>query len=133
MKKSDKAKALIEKKLKQQQKQAEILVKIKDHKDKNGGHPHVILEDIDDKHVSVGLSTKNKKGKNHPNKPLTKSPLNDGKYSYARRQGTVDNKSNYYKPRQGEMPLEDYEIVKRYGNRAKEKYLRKKNNDRPNT
>ena len=31
------------------------------------------------------------------------------------------------------MPLEDYEIVKRYGNRAKEKYLRKKNNDRPNT
>lgn len=35
----------------------DIPVTIKTHKDKNGGHPHIIVDNIDDKHVSVGLST----------------------------------------------------------------------------
>ena len=49
-----------------------ITVEIKNHNDKNGGHPHIIVDNIDDKHVSVGLTHDKKKGKNHPNYPLQK-------------------------------------------------------------
>lgn len=38
-----------------------VQVTIKNHKDKNGGHPHVIIDNIDNKHVSVGLTTTQKK------------------------------------------------------------------------
>lgn len=111
-----------------------ISVNIKDHADKKGGHPHVILENIDDKHVSVGLTTRPKKGKNHPNYKLGTSPLSDGKTSYMRRQGTVAPINEYMNPRSGKMLPDDYEKAIEYGNKAKQKYLdNKKSNDVPNT
>ncbi len=100
-----------------------VPVQIKDHRDSNGGHPHIIVDDVDNNHVSVGLTTQKKKGKNHPNYPLSKSPLNDGKKSYIRRQGTVAPKKEYNNPRTGEMTSEDYEKAKEYGERAKRRYL----------
>ena len=103
-----------------------VPVIIKDHKDQQGGHPHVIVDDIDRKHVSVGLSTDPKKGKNSPNYRLEKSPLNDGKTSYMRRQGTVAPYGEYEKPRQGSMTPKDYQRATEYGIKAKEKYLSKK-------
>ena len=98
-------------------------VLIKKHKDKKGGHFHVILEDIDDCHVSVGLTTKPKKGKNSPNYKLQKSPLNDGKTSYMRRQGLVAPKTEYIESRSGSMTQHDYERAQLYGTKAKKKYI----------
>ena len=49
-----------------------IQVIIKTHNDTKGGHPHIIVDNVDNKHVSVGLSTKPKKGKNSPNYKLEK-------------------------------------------------------------
>ncbi len=107
-----------------------VPVRIKTHTDKKGGHPHVILEDFKDgkkdMHVSVGLSTKKTKGKGSKNYALEKSPLNDGKTSYMRRQGTVDVKENYHKPRAGNMTPKDFERAKEYGAKAKKSFLRKK-------
>ena len=103
-----------------------VRVIIKRHKDSNGGHPHVIVDDIDDKHVSVGLTTTPKKGKNHPNIKLEKDPLSEGKTSYMRRQGTVDSKARYYKPEQGSMSSDDYAKAKQIGEKAKRKYIERK-------
>ena len=50
--------------------QRSIPVRIKTHNDRNGGHPHIIVDDIDDKHVSVGLTHDKYKGKNHKNYTL---------------------------------------------------------------
>lgn len=113
-----------------------ITVTIKFKNDKNGGHNHVIVDNIDDNHVSVGLSTKPKKGKNSPNYTLDISPLLDGQTSYMRRQGTVAPKKSYGKPREGKMTEKNLERAKRYGEKAKKKYIEKKNkknNDVPNT
>lgn len=99
-----------------------VPVRIKDHRDNKGGHPHIILGDIGDNHVSVGLSTKPRKGKNHPNYPLKRSPLGDGKTSYMRKQGIVDKKSSYTKPRMGNMAKDDYGVARKYGERAVEKF-----------
>lgn len=109
-----------------------VSVKVKTHNDANGGHPHVIVDNIDDKHVSVGLSTQKKKGKNHTNYPLERSPLNDGKHSYMRRQGTVAPKWEYEKPRKGKMTPKDYAQAKTYGARAKNKYITEKNAKKSN-
>lgn len=103
-----------------------VYITIKKHNDKNGGHPHIIMDDIGNKHVSIGLSTKPKKGKNHPNYPLEKSPLNDGKNSYMRRQGTIAPKTEYEGPRKGSITSKDYEQAKVYAERAKQKYLAEK-------
>lgn len=114
-------------------KQSLVSVSIKDHADKKGGHPHVILDNIDDNHVSVGLTTRPKKGKNHPNYKLGTSPLSDGKTSYMRRQGTVAPTKEYMNPRGGKMLPDDYKKAKEYGDKAKQKYLdNKKSNDVPN-
>ena len=102
-----------------------IKVIIKNHKDKKGSHPHVILEDIENKHVSVGLSTHPKKGKTSPNYKLEQSPFNDNKESYMRRQAIVEPKRNYNNPRTGKMTFKDYSKAKEYGNKAKQKYLDK--------
>lgn len=112
-----------------------VSVTIKNHKDTRGGHPHVIIENIEDKHVSVGLSTKPKKGNNAPNYKLETSPLGDGKQSYARRQGIVDAQKNYEKPRKGKLTPKDYSRVKEYADKAKKKYLEKtkKSSEPPNT
>lgn len=106
-----------------------IPVAIKTHTDKNDGHPHVIMEDIEDKHVSVGLSTQKKKGKSKKsgtNYTLEKSPLDDGKTSYMRRQGTVASKKEYKNPRDGTMTSKDYAQAKIYAERAKQKHLKEK-------
>ncbi len=102
-----------------------IPVRIKTHTDKNDGHPHVIMGNIDDKHVSVGLSTQKKKGKGKKsgtNYSLEKSPLDDGKNSFMRRQGTVAPKKEYKNPCDGTMTPKDYEQAKVYAERAKQKY-----------
>lgn len=106
----------------------DISVVIKKHDDKNNGHPHVILEDFEgDKHVSVGLTTQKHKGTNSTGKNyrLEKDPLGEVKESYMRRQGTVDLQKNYSNPRKGKLTKKDYERALLYGQRAKEKYLKK--------
>lgn len=100
-----------------------VTVLIKQHKDKKGGHPHVVLEDIDDKHVSVGLTHARKKGKNSPNYAMEYDPLGGNKPSYMHRQGTVDNKKAYYNNRKGKMSAKDYDKAKEYGDKAKKKYI----------
>ena len=105
-----------------------IPVNIKTHKDNRGGHPHVIVDNIDKNHVSVGLSTKATKGQGSKNYKLEKSPLNDGKTSFMRRQGTVAPYGEYEKPRKGTMTPKDYNQAKIYGERAKQKYINEKKN-----
>lgn len=104
-----------------------ITVTIKFKGDKNGGHSHVIVDNIDDNHVSVGLTTKPKKGKNHPNYALEISPLANGKKSYMRRQGTVAPKKSYTNQSTGKMTKKDHARAKEYGERAKQKYIEEKN------
>lgn len=107
-----------------------ISVFIKDHKDNNGGHPHVIVDNIDNKYVSVGLTTQRYKGKSPragKNYSLKNNPLNEkADPTYMRRQAVVDDKEKYYKPRTGKMDKEDYEKAKEYGEKAKQKYLDEK-------
>lgn len=103
-----------------------IKVTIKFKSDKNGGHNHVIVDNIDDKHVSVGLSTKPKKGKSATNYKLEQSPFPDGKTSYLRRQGTVAPKQSYTSSRKGKMTKKDHERAVQYGERAKQKYIEEK-------
>lgn len=102
-----------------------VSVTIKNHRDKNGGHPHVIVDDIDDKHVSVGFTRDNMKGKGHPNYTLEVNPLGGGDASYMRRQGTVAPKKEYIEPRFGVMTPKDFAKAKEYGERAKQKYIEK--------
>ncbi len=114
-----------------------VPVKVKKHRDKNGAHNHVILGDIDNNHISVGLSTKSKKGKKGGNNfPLKKDTLDVGQKgykpqnpTYMRRQATVDNQNNYYRSLKGSMVKEDYQQAMVYGNRAKAKYLSNKKNN----
>ena len=72
-----------------------VTVLLKRHRDSQGNHNHVILEDIDDRHVSVGITTSPKKGKNSPNYKCQNDIIGNGKLSYLRRQGIVDLKTNY--------------------------------------
>lgn len=105
-----------------------IPVQIKDHNDINGGHPHAIMDNIDNCHVSVGLSTKKTKGKKGGNNyPMQKSPLCDGKDSYMRRQAGVYPVREYNNPRNGAMTEKDYAQAKKYADKAKQKYIAKKN------
>lgn len=110
------------------QKKDIVRVTTKIHNDAKGGHPHIIVDNIDSKHVSVGLTTKATKGKGSTNYHLEKSPFDDGKKSYVRRQGIVDDVKKYNNPKLGTLTQKDYEQVKIYGERAKEKYLDKKKN-----
>lgn len=103
-----------------------ITVTIKFKPDKNGGHNHVIVDNIDENHVSVGLTTKPKKGKNATNYKLEQSPLSDGKTSYMRRQGVVAPKKTYGKERSGIMTKKDYARAGEYGEKAKQKYIEEK-------
>lgn len=101
-------------------------VKIKNYRDNKGGHPHVIVDDIDDKHISLGLTKDKYKGKNATNYKCQTSPLGDGKESYMHRQAQVKPKGQYYRPRDGMMEIGDYNRAQEYGERAKKKYLGKK-------
>ena len=112
-------------------KKNDIVVTIKTHKDYNGGHPHAIMDNVDNKHVSVGFSTQKKKGKvkkSGTNYTMEKSPLDDGKQSYMRRQAIVASITEYEKPRRGTMTPKDYEQAKQYADKAKQKYIDRKNN-----
>ena len=104
-----------------------VPVLLKRHKDRNGGHRHVIMETFDDKHVSVGISKQSTKGKksNSTNYTCETDVLGSGVLSRMRRQGTVDNISNYHDPRSASMSEKDYEQAKIYAQRAKEKHLKK--------
>ena len=105
-----------------------VPVRIKKHVDQNGGHHHVILEDLEDNHVSVGLSTRSKKGRNSnsTNYKLDRDPLGGNKDSYMRRQGTVDKKDRYYRERGGSMSPKDFAKAREYGEKAKKKYFQTK-------
>lgn len=94
------------------------------HGDKNKGHHHVILDEIDDNYVSVGLTTKAKKGKNHPNYKLDRDPFGSSGASYMRRSGSVHRKVEYSaSTRKGTMTPKDYSKAVQYGNSAKNRYI----------
>lgn len=103
-----------------------VLVIIKRHHDTKGNHPHIIIDDMEDKHVSIGLSTHPNKGKGSTNYSLDRDPLGSNKKSYMRRQGVVAPKSSYFNPQTGKMIEKDYIRAKQYGEKAKQKYLSKK-------
>ena len=103
-----------------------VSVILKRHKDSNGGHQHVILENIGDKHVSVGLTSRVKKGRNSTNYKCETDVLGNGKKSFLRRQGIVDPINNYDSPRSATMTEKDYARAKIYGERAKQKYFNKR-------
>ncbi len=100
-------------------------IRIKNYRDQNGGHPHVIVDDINSNYVSVGFTHSPKKGKGHPNYPLEVNPLGGSEKAYMRRQGTVAPQNDYYEPRDGIMTEADYAKAKEYGERAKRKYIEK--------
>ena len=102
-----------------------ISVTIKFKNDKNGGHPHIIVDNLAENHVSIGLSTHAKKGKNSPNYKLTVNPLGGSKQAYMRRQGTVAPKGSYHDPKKGVMTPNDYDKAKTYGDKAKHKHIEK--------
>lgn len=103
-----------------------VSVTVKQHYDSKGNHPHVIVDNIDDCHVSVGLTHDKKKGKNSPNYALERDPLGGTEQSYMHRQGTVAPVNTYYGQRSGCMTPKDYSKAKEYGAKAKQKYSVKK-------
>ena len=112
-----------------------VPVTVKKHRDNKGNHNHVILGSVGNKHVSVGLTTQAKKGKNSTNYRLQKDTLDVGQKGYKpknptfmRRQGTVDDKTNYHRELKGSMTKKDYNKAVEYGNKAKEKFVQKKSN-----
>ena len=101
-------------------------VEIRKHNDAKGGHPHIMLDTVGDKNVSVGTTHDKKKGKNHPNIPLEVNPLGGSEKTYLRRQGTVDSKENYSKTkRTGKLTETDFAKAKQIGEKAKHKELKK--------
>ena len=101
-------------------------VEIRKHNDAKGGHPHIMVDTVGDKNVSVGITHSKKKGKNHPNLPLEVNPLGGTEQTFLRRQGTVDNKENYGATAQtGKMTVTDNAKAKQIGERAKQKELNK--------
>lgn len=120
-------------KIKRERKINLVPVKVKRFRDKKGGHPHVIVDKIDNKNVSVGITHDKSKGKGSTNYGLKRNPLGGKGKSYLRRQGTVADKSNYYGSQKGIMTPKDYTVAKKYGKRAKEKYINKKSSEVPNT
>lgn len=60
-----------------------VTVEIKIHSDAKGGHPHVMLGQVQDKNVSVGITHSAKKGKKHSNIPLQHNPLGEDKIGRA--------------------------------------------------
>lgn len=110
---------------KRSQKNNLVPVTVKQHYDSKGNHPHVIMDDIDDCHISVGLTHDKKKGKNSPNYALERDPLGGEEQSYMHRQGTVAPVNTYFGPRQGHMTPKDYTKAKEYSAKARQKYVHK--------
>jgi len=104
-----------------------VTVEIKIHSDAKGGHPHVMLGQLQEKNVSVGITHDKYKGKMHKNIPLQHNPLGTGEQVYMRRQGTVDKQSNYHsESKQGKLTQSDNAKAKQIGEKAKRKELNKK-------
>lgn len=103
-----------------------VPVVIKTHYDAKGGHPHVIVADVNQNHVSVGLTTDPYKGKNHKNYKLKVNPLGGSEQSYMRRQGTVDSKKRYKDARRGVMEKNDKAKAVQYGKKAQTKHKKGK-------
>lgn len=108
-------------------KKNKIPVTVKRHIDRKGGHPHVIMGDIDKKHISVGLSTKAKKGKNSPNYKMKGNVFGEETQTYMRRQAIIAPKDEYKGERLGAMEEEDYKKANQYADAARKKYLANKN------
>ncbi len=101
-------------------------VEIRKHNDAKGGHPHIMLDTVGDKNVSVGITHDKKKGKNHPNIKLERNPFGGNEAAYMQRQGTVDEKVNYSStPRTGKLTVTDNAKAKKIGEKAKQKELNK--------
>lgn len=99
-------------------------IKIKRHFDNNKGHYHIIGDEIDDKYISVGLTTQFTKGSNskHKNYKLEYDPLGTNKNSYLRRQGIIDKKINYSKKsRKGSLSDKDYAYFREVIRKTKHK------------
>lgn len=107
----------------------ENLIKIttKRLRDNNDSHHQIIMGTYKNRNVSVGLTTKQKKGKNSnsTNYKLERSPFEDNELSYMRRQGQVRLKRDYFDTKYGVMTQKDYKVAQVYANRAKEKYIKK--------
>ncbi len=101
-------------------------VEIRKHNDAKGGHPHIMLDTVGEKNVSVGITHDKKKGKNHPNIKLERNPFGGNEPAYMQRQGTVDEKVNYSStPRTGKLTVTDNAKAKKIGEKAKQKELNK--------
>ncbi|MBQ4071968.1 MAG: hypothetical protein IJD51_06135 [Clostridia bacterium] len=100
-----------------------VPVIIKRHRDKNNGHRHIILENIDDRHVSICITSDPKKGRTSTNYKCQTDILGSGKLSYLRRQGYVEPIADYFGPKKRKMAQTDYLRAKVYGERAKQRYL----------
>lgn len=106
---------------------ANVKVKIKRLSDKNDGHKHIIGDSIDDKYVSIGLTTQTTPGKSkHKNKALQARVLNLNKTSYLRREGRVEKKSKYTNNYIGYVTPDDKIEIDARISKAKQKYLDKK-------
>jgi hypothetical protein len=104
-----------------------VFVPIRKKHDKNKGHPHIILEKIGDKRVSVGITHSRKKGKNHLNYRLDHNPLGGNETTYMRRNAEIKHERNYFgETKLGSMTQTDYSKAKSYGDKAKIKYYDKR-------
>lgn len=102
-------------------------VEIRKHNDAKGGHPHIVVDTVDGKNVSVGITHSKKKGKKHNNIPLEHNPLGEREQSYMLKQGTVDKKQNYSSTKTtGKLTEKDNEKAKQIGEKAKQKHLNNK-------
>lgn len=123
------AKLIVDEKAFHQAKNAErqlVDVEIRKHNDSKGGHPHIMVDTVGDKNVSVGITHDKYKGKKHANIPLEVNPLSENRQAYMRKQGTVDRKENYSTAAQtGKMTVTDNAKAKQIGERAKQKELNK--------
>lgn len=109
-----------------------IEVLIKTHNDNKGGHPHVMMDEIqnENKDVSIGLTSDPLKGKNHPNIRLEKDPLDKKDKSYMRRTGTIDDKKNYHSPKRGTMTENDYKKAQKIAEKTKSGHIAKQNKNK---
>lgn len=103
-----------------------VSVEIRRHRDSRGGHPHVMVDKVQGKEVSVGLTHSPKSGKNMPNRKLEVNPLGGKETVYMQRRGTVAPKKEYGAAKQGNMHPKDYTAAQKYGETAKQKALNKK-------
>lgn len=102
-----------------------VPVKIKRLRDKKDAHHHVITGSIDNKYISVGLTTKPKKGKGNSNIKLKADPLGTKEDSFMKKQGTVERQKAYFDPKEGHMTVNDFSKAEKIGKKAKEKHIRK--------